>query len=85
MLLHTFCNDELSEVDAAVPTGVFDARGNLSDAYKTGQDTRSRVNVAGVCVMRTYNTITSSLTWSLRPKRALGACCPLTLALSVLL
>ena len=54
MLLHTFCLDELSEVDAAVPTGVFDARGKLSAAYKTGNDTRSRVSVAGVCVMRTY-------------------------------
>lgn len=52
MLLHTYCVDELSEVDAAIPRGLLDAQGRLSDDYRTGDSTCRPVSVAGVCVMR---------------------------------
>lgn len=54
MRLHTFCVEELSEADAAVPAGVFDAQGKLCDAYKTGETATGKGTGTGVdtCVLR---------------------------------
>lgn len=51
MRLHSFCVDELSTTDAAVPAGVFDEHGSLTDAYKTGSvaDASRRTET---CVLR---------------------------------
>ena len=52
MLLHTFCLSELSETDAAIPSGMFDAQGRLSCDYRTSSDSQGTPSPTGVCVMR---------------------------------